>query len=57
MRADAIIIWESIELENGMPVLDREGNVIPVLDDGGEVVHFFSAKHVFVHRDSAYFSN
>jgi len=57
MRADAIIVWESIELENGMPVLDGEGNVIPVLDDGGGAVHLFSAKHVFVHRDSAYFSN
>jgi quinol-cytochrome oxidoreductase complex cytochrome b subunit len=54
-RIDLILIWESIEIENGQPVLDENGNVKPILNEDGTPVYKISIKHVFIHRDGGYF--
>ena len=54
-RIDLVIIWEAIEIENGQPVLDENGNVKPILNEDGTPVYNISIKHVFIHRDAAFF--
>jgi quinol-cytochrome oxidoreductase complex cytochrome b subunit len=56
-RIDIILVWEAIELENGQPVLDENGNVKPILKDDGTPVYNIAIDHVFIHRDAAYFMN
>lgn len=56
-RVDLILVWESIELENGQPVLDENGNVKPILNEDGTPVYTIALDHVFIHRDAAYFMN
>jgi hypothetical protein len=56
-RIDVIIVWEAIELDNGKPIKDENGDLIPILDDEGNPTLSVADKHIFIHRDSAYFSN
>jgi ubiquinol-cytochrome c reductase cytochrome b subunit len=56
-RIDVVIVWETVELEGGRPVRDANGNVIPILTEDGQPVYSFSAGHVFIHRNAAYFMN
>jgi len=56
-RIDIIIIWEAIEIENGQPVLDENGNVKPILKEDGTPVYNIAIDHVFIHRDGGYFMN
>jgi hypothetical protein len=56
-RADVLISWDEVELENGVPVLDDSGNVIPVLDANGQPVRRLNRTHIFIHADGAYFAN
>jgi quinol-cytochrome oxidoreductase complex cytochrome b subunit len=56
-RIDVIIVWEAIELDNGKPIKDENGDLIPILDDNGNPLLAVADKHIFIHQDSAYFSN
>lgn len=56
-RVDIILVWEAIELENGQPVLDENGNVKPILNEDGTPVYNISIDHVFIHEQAAYFMN
>jgi quinol-cytochrome oxidoreductase complex cytochrome b subunit len=56
-RIDVIIVWEAIELDNGKPSKDENGDLIPILDDNGNPLLAVADKHIFIHQDSAYFSN
>ncbi len=56
-RIDIILVWEAIELENGQPVLDENGNVKPILKEDGTPVYNISIDHVFIHEQAAYFMN
>jgi ubiquinol-cytochrome c reductase cytochrome b subunit len=57
-RADVMIGWDEVQLENGVPVLDDNGNVIPVLDETtGEPIRRFNRTHIFIHADGAYFAH
>jgi quinol-cytochrome oxidoreductase complex cytochrome b subunit len=54
-RIDIIVNWQSIVLENGRPVLDENGQPIPVVDENGNTVRNISTKHIFINQNSAYF--
>ena len=56
-RIDIILVWEAIELENGQPVLDENGNVKPIFKEDGTPVYNISIDHVFIHEQAAYFMN
>jgi quinol-cytochrome oxidoreductase complex cytochrome b subunit len=54
-RVDLVISWDEVQIENGVPVLDQNGNPIPVLDANGKPIRLMNTLHVFIHKDSAYF--
>ncbi|MEP7290524.1 MAG: cytochrome bc complex cytochrome b subunit [Chloroflexota bacterium] len=54
-RVDVIITWDEVELQNGKPVLDANGQPIPVLDAEGNRIRRINSDHMFVHRDTQYF--
>jgi len=56
-RADVLVSWDEVQLESGHPVLDENGNVIPVLDANGQPVRRLNRTHIFIHEDGAYFAN
>ncbi|MCU0481199.1 MAG: cytochrome bc complex cytochrome b subunit [Anaerolineae bacterium] len=56
-RIDIIIIWEAVEIQDGQPVLDENGNVKPILKEDGTPVYNIAIDHVFIHRDGGYFMN
>jgi hypothetical protein len=54
-RIDIIVNWQDIVLEAGRPVLDENGQPIPVVDENGNAVRRTSTKHLFINQNSAYF--
>jgi hypothetical protein len=54
-RVDVIITWDEVQLEGGQPVLDQNGQPIPILDENGNHIRRINSDHMFVHRDSQYF--
>ncbi|MBK9126014.1 MAG: cytochrome bc complex cytochrome b subunit [Chloroflexi bacterium] len=57
-RLDVLIQWEEVELnETGGVIVDDQGNPIPVLNEDGTPVYRWSADHIFIHENSAYFQN
>jgi len=54
-RIDVIISWDEVTLNGGRPVLDENGQPIPVLDANGNRIRRVNSQHSFVHRDSQYF--
>lgn len=54
-RIDLVIGWDEVLLENGVPVLDENGNPTPVLDANGNPIRRYSSEHVFINENSAYF--
>ena len=55
-RIDMVINWQAIEIESGRPVLDDNGDPIPVFDEDGHPVRRTSSKHLFINEQSDYFS-
>ena len=55
-RIDMVINWQAIEIASGRPVLDDNGNPIPVFDEDGHPVRRTSSKHLFINEQSGYFS-
>jgi ubiquinol-cytochrome c reductase cytochrome b subunit len=57
-RLDVIITWDEVQLENGNPVLDANGDVIPVIDEAtGLPVRRINRTHIFIHEDGGYFAH
>ncbi|NWG17776.1 MAG: cytochrome bc complex cytochrome b subunit [Chloroflexi bacterium] len=56
-RIDVILSWDTVEVENGRPMLDADGNPVLVRDAEGNVVRSQNIQHIFVHQDGGYFSN
>ena len=55
-RIDVIITWDDVELLNGQPVLDENGQPIPILDADGNRIRRINGDHMFIHRNAQYFS-
>lgn len=55
-RVDVVIVWDSVEIENGKPVYDANGNPVLILDADGNPVLRVNGQHMFIHEDSQYFS-
>ena len=55
-RIDMVINWQAIEIASGRPVLDDNGDPIPVFDEDGHPVRRTSSKHLFINEQSGYFS-
>ncbi len=54
-RVDVLIAWEEVELEQGRPVKDADGQVVPILTEDGSPTYRVSEAHIFIHRHAAYF--
>jgi hypothetical protein len=54
-RVDVIISWDSVQMENGKPVLDGNGQPILILDAEGNPIRRINSDHMFIHRDTQYF--
>ncbi len=55
-RLDVVIVWDSVQIENGRPVLDAQGNPIVHTDENGAPVIRVNGQHIFVHEASQYFA-
>lgn len=55
-RIDVVINWQEIRIVDGTPVLDDNGDPIPVFDGDGNPVRRTSSKHIFINEQSGYFS-
>jgi len=55
-RIDIVINWQEVEIEGGQPVLDDNGDPIPVFNEDGSPVRRTSSKHLFINEASGYFS-
>ncbi len=54
-RLDIIINWQEVVLEDGVAVLDENGEPIPVVDEDGHPVRRVNSAHIFINEESAYF--
>ncbi|MEZ4670228.1 MAG: cytochrome bc complex cytochrome b subunit [Anaerolineae bacterium] len=54
-RIDLIISWNEVQVENGKPILDENGQSILALDANGNPIRRFKTDHVFIHEDALYF--
>jgi len=55
-RIDVVIRWEDVELENGKVVYDENGEPTLRLDEAGNPIPRINGQHIYIHRDSQYFS-
>jgi hypothetical protein len=55
-RADVVIVWDSVQIENGKPVFDANGQPIVVTDENGNPVIRVNGQHMYLHEDSQYFA-
>ncbi len=55
-RIDLVITWDEVQISNGVPVLDSNGNPIKVLDSNGKPIRVMNTQRVFIDQDSAYFN-
>ncbi len=56
-RVDLVISWNEVEVDKGRPILDSNGSPTLVLDADGNPIVRYKTDHVFIHRDSLYFSH
>lgn len=67
-RVDALVSWDSVEIENGVVQLTEDGEPEPlyltdsetgepIVDEDGNPIRIrgLDTEHIFLHRDSAYF--
>lgn len=54
-RIDVLIVWDDVQMDNGRPVLDAQGNPIVITDENGLPMLRVSSQHIFIHRNSQYF--
>ena len=53
-RIDVIISWDGVEIDQGLVVVDDNGEPVFLLEDG-ERVRRIDSDHIFIHQDAAYF--
>lgn len=56
-RIDLIISWDEVQVQNGRPVLDADGEPVASLDANGNPIRRFNTTHVFIHQDALYFAH
>ena len=56
-RADLVISWNEVQVENGKPKLDASGKPVLALDPNGNPIVRYKTDHVFIHKDALYFSH
>jgi len=56
-RADLVISWNEVQVNGGKPKLDANGKPIMALDANGNPIVLYKTDHVFIHKDSLYFSH
>lgn len=56
-RVDVIISWDTVQVDNGRPMMDENGNPVLVRDANGNVVRSQNIQHVFIHQDGGYFAH
>src|SRR6185369_5275830 len=54
-RVDVIIHWTQVNVVNGHPQLDANGQPVITLGADGNPVLRFNSSHIFIHRESQYF--
>lgn len=54
-RVDVIMSWDEVQIVNGSPVLDENGEPIPVLDAEGNRIRRVNSDHIFIHENAQYF--
>ncbi len=54
-RIDVLLVWNDVEIENGKPRLDGDGNPILVTDENGNPVWRVNSQHIYIHEDAQYF--
>lgn len=55
-RADVVIVWDSVQIEDGKPVFDANGNPVLITDANGNPVIRVNGQHIYLHEDSQYFA-
>lgn len=54
-RIDVLIFWDDVQMDNGRPVLDADGNPVLLVDEDGVPLPRWNSQHIFIHRNSQYF--
>jgi ubiquinol-cytochrome c reductase cytochrome b subunit len=54
-RIDVIITWDEVQMQDGRPVLDAQGQPLLVLDADGNPVRRVNSQHIFIHENAQYF--
>jgi hypothetical protein len=54
-RIDVLLFWDDVEINNGRPVLDADGNPVLLLGEDGEPLPRWNSQHIFIHRNAQYF--
>lgn len=56
-RVDIVISWDEVQVENGAPVKDANGQPVLVLDADGNPIRGQNIHHLFIHQDAGYFAH
>lgn len=56
-RIDALVVWHEVLIENGAPVLDDNGDPIPLYNDDGTPKYRVFSDHTFLHQNAQYFAH
>jgi quinol-cytochrome oxidoreductase complex cytochrome b subunit len=54
-RVDVFIIWDQVQLDNGRPVLDENGEPVFIVDENGVPIRLVNSAHMYIHENSQYF--
>src|SRR5690606_11305314 len=54
-RIDVLIFWDDVQMDNGRPVLDADGNPVLLVDEDGVPLPRWNSQHISIHRNSQYF--
>lgn len=55
-RVDVVLVWDEVQIENGRPVLDANGEPIYILDENGNHVRRVNGQYMYIHQNSQYFA-
>ncbi|MBW4436502.1 MAG: cytochrome bc complex cytochrome b subunit [Pleurocapsa minor GSE-CHR-MK-17-07R] len=55
-RVDVVISWLDVQIENGRPVMDANGELLFNLDENGEIARRVTGQYMYIHEDSQYFA-
>jgi ubiquinol-cytochrome c reductase cytochrome b subunit len=55
-RVDVVLSWDDVQIENGRPVMNANGELQFNLDENGEIARRVTGQYMYVHEDSQYFA-